>query len=51
MAGKFKFTPEDYQQAAIKYRSELLYLPIFGIQDTLQHMTCLLYTSPSPRDS
>ena len=30
MAGKFHFTPEDYQQAAIKYRSELLYLPIFG---------------------
>ena len=39
MAGKFHFTPEDYQQAAIKYRSELLYLPIFGINDTLQHMT------------
>ena len=39
MAGKFHFTPEDYQQAAIKYRSELLYLPFFGINDTLQHMT------------
>lgn len=39
MAGKFQFTPEDYQQAAVKYRSELLYLPIFGINDTLQHMT------------
>ncbi|MCM1310844.1 MAG: hypothetical protein NC301_07465 [Bacteroides sp.] len=39
MAGKFQFTPEDYQQAAIKYRPELLYLPILGINETLQFMT------------
>lgn len=39
MAGKFSFTPEDYQQAAIKYRPELLMLPIIGCQDTLQWMT------------
>lgn len=39
MAGKFSFSPEDFQQAAIKYRSELLMLPFIGCQDTLQHMT------------
>lgn len=39
MAGKFSFTPKDYQEAAIKYRSELLILPIIGCQDTLQYMT------------
>lgn len=39
MAGKFSFTPKDYQEAAIKYRSELLMLPIIGCQDTLQYMT------------
>ena len=39
MAGKFSFSPEDFQQAAIKYRSELLMLPIIGCQDTLQYMT------------
>ena len=39
MAGKFQFTPEEYQQAAIKYRKDLLMLPIIGCQDTLQHMT------------
>lgn len=39
MAGKFQFSPEDYKNAAIKYRSELLYLPILGISDTLKHMT------------
>lgn len=39
MAGKFSFFPEDFQQAAIKYRSELLMLPIIGCQDTLQFMT------------
>ncbi len=33
MAGKFSFTPKDYQEAAIKYRSELLMLPIIGCQD------------------
>ncbi len=39
MAGKLKFSPEDFQNAAIKYRSELLMLPIIGCQDTLQFMT------------
>ena len=39
MAGKFSFSPEDFQQAAIKYCSELLMLPIIGCQDTLQYMT------------
>jgi hypothetical protein len=39
MAGKLKFSPEDFQNAAIKYRSELLMLPIIGCQDTLQYMT------------
>lgn len=39
MSGKLKFTLEDYQQAAVKYRNELLYLPIFGINDTLKFMT------------
>ncbi len=39
MAGKLTFTPQDFQEAAIKYRSELLMLPIIGCQDTLQYMT------------
>lgn len=39
MAGKLKFSPEDFQNAAIKYRSELLMLPIIGCQDTLKYMT------------
>lgn len=39
MAGKFSFSPEDFQQAAVKYRSELLMLPIIGCQDTLKFMT------------
>lgn len=39
MAGKFSFSPEDFQQAAVKYRLELLMLPIIGCQDTLQFMT------------
>lgn len=39
MAGKFSFSPEDFQQTAVKYRSELLMLPIIGCQDTLQFMT------------
>lgn len=42
MAGKLKFSPEDFQNAAIKYRSELLMLPIIGCQDTLQYMTARL---------
>lgn len=39
MAGKFTFSPADYQEAAIKYRNELLMLPIIGCQDTLKWMT------------
>ena len=39
MAGKFQFTLKEYQEAAVKYRKELLMLPIIGIGDTLQHMT------------
>lgn len=39
MAGKFSFSLADYQQAAIKYRRELLMLPIIGISDTLKYMT------------
>ena len=39
MAGKLQFTLADYQAAAHKFRKELLMLPIFGINDTLKHMT------------
>ena len=39
MAGKFSFTLEQYQEAAHKYRSDLLRLPIIGIDDTLKYMT------------
>lgn len=39
MAGKLTFTPQDFEKAAIKYRKELLMLPIIGCQDTLQYMT------------
>lgn len=39
MAGKFSFSPEDYQQAAIKYRKDLLMLPVAGIEDTTKFMT------------
>ena len=39
MAGKFSFTLKEYQEAAVKYRSDLLMLPIIGIGDTLQYMT------------
>lgn len=39
MAGKFQFTLEDFQTAAIKYRKELLMLPIIGIERTLKYMT------------
>lgn len=39
MAGKLVFTLEEYKDAARKYRSELLMLPIIGINDTLQFMT------------
>lgn len=39
MAGKLQFTPEEFKEAATKYRKDLLMLPIIGIQDTLQYMT------------
>ena len=39
MAGKLTFTLQEYQEAATKWRSDLLMLPIIGIQDTLQYMT------------
>lgn len=39
MAGKLVFTLEQYQEAAHKFRSELLSLPIIGIQETLKFMT------------
>ena len=39
MAGKLQFTLEEYQDAARKYRKDLLMLPIVGIHDTLQYMT------------
>ena len=39
MAGKLTFTLQDYQEAATKWRSDLLMLPIIGIQETLQYMT------------
>lgn len=39
MAGKLSFTLEEYKEAAHKWRSDLLSLPIIGIQDTLQYMT------------
>lgn len=39
MAGKLVFTPEDFQAAAVKYRPELLLLPIIGCDETLQYMT------------
>ena len=39
MAGKLNFTLEEYQDAARKYRKDLLMLPIIGIQDTLKYMT------------
>ena len=39
MAGKLQFTLQEYQEAAHKYRSDLLMLPIIGIEDTLKFMT------------
>ena len=39
MAGKLKFTLKEYQEAAVKYRADLIMLPIIGIGDTLQYMT------------
>ena len=39
MAGQFTFTLQEYQDAARKYRKELLMLPIIGINETLKYMT------------
>jgi len=39
MAGKLTFTLQDYQEAATKWRSDLLMLPIIGCQETLKYMT------------
>ena len=39
MAGKLTFTLEQFQEAAHKYRKELLMLPIIGIDETLKFMT------------
>ncbi len=37
--GKLTFTLQEYQEAATKYRSDLLMLPIIGIEETLKFMT------------
>ena len=39
MAGRLTFTLQEYQEAAHKYRSDLLMLPIIGIEETLKFMT------------
>ncbi|MCR5818485.1 MAG: hypothetical protein K6F89_05265 [Prevotella sp.] len=39
MAGVFQFTPQEYQEAAHKWRKDLLMLPIIGCEETLKHMT------------
>lgn len=39
MAGKLQFDLQAYQDAARKYRKDLLRLPIIGIEDTLKYMT------------
>lgn len=39
MAGKLEFTLKEYQDAATKWRPDLLMLPIIGCQETLQYMT------------
>ena len=40
MAGQVISIPTSaLQDAAVKYRKQLLYMPIIGCQDTLQHMT------------
>lgn len=39
MAGKLTFTLAEYQEAATKWRSDLLMLPIIGCQETLKYMT------------
>lgn len=39
MAGKLTFTLQEFQEAATKWRSDLLMLPIIGIQETSKYMT------------
>ena len=39
MAGRFSFTLEEFQQAAIIYRKPLQMLPIIGLKSSLQFMT------------
>ena len=39
MAGKLQFTLQEYQEAAHKWRKDLLMLPIIGIEETLKFMT------------
>lgn len=39
MAGKLKFSLQEFQEAAVKYRSQFLMMPIIGIQDSLKFMT------------
>lgn len=39
MAGKLEFSLHEYQEAAVKYRSDLLMLPITGIEETTKFMT------------
>ena len=36
MAGKFSFTLQEYKDAARKYRSDFLRLPIIGCEETLE---------------
>lgn len=39
MAGKLTFTLQEYQEAATKWRPDLLKLPIIGCNETLKYMT------------
>ena len=39
MPGQIHFTLQDYQEAAVKYKKELLLLPLIGSEATLKHMT------------
>ena len=39
MAGKLTFTLQEFQEAAAKWRADLLMLPIIGCQETLKFMT------------
>ena len=39
MAGQLTFTLAEFQEAATKWRSDLLMLPIIGCNETLQYMT------------